>query len=39
VKDSGIRSDATRGLDAPEDLPKEALRQVAFGQLAFTLPF
>ena len=26
-------------LDEPEDLPKEVLRQVAFGQLAFRLPF
>jgi hypothetical protein len=26
-------------LDAPEDLPKQALRQVAFGRLAFRLPF
>jgi hypothetical protein len=25
-------------LDAPEDLPKQALRQVAFGQLEDTVP-
>jgi hypothetical protein len=27
------KSDAARSLDAPEDLPKQAVRQVALGQL------